>query len=417
MKFLTTFSLFEAIKLSDARKVTEIFLKSGGKERYNEVFKGKDRLYYDLQENVENPKTELSLQIESELGNMGYTMIDYYSGLAKKDGDNKNTFKIQKLLVKWGLNDLKSKMDADPIRSGTKVKGKKVVISRHGIDLAGVSTGRGWTSCKKLETGMNSRYVFTEAEVGSLVAYLIDADDLNIQKPIARISIHVYVNTKDPSKILLYPEPRGYGNYSKKDFFNFVLDWVKDFNKHINPSEGTYTLSNKCYSDESRPINYTNKETENIGANIGIFASSHGEHSYVIKYDSSKKTVIEDLYENIEKENVSEDVLTKYVTALDSLFFKGLLADYINREDNKKTEDFIDTNTKKMSILLNGIGEDVYKINPEKTKIIVEKYYKNIPESAKVSILKIKSNKPFFSWFITNLKKSGLIKPDFQNID
>ena len=214
MKFLQTFSIFEAIKLSDARNLTELFLKSGGKERYNEIFKGKDRLYYDLEEVMDNPKTKLSLQIESELAKNGYTLLDYYAGTAKKNDDDKNLFKIQRLLVKWKLDDLKNKMDADPIRSGTKAKGKKVVISRHGIDLGGVSTGRGWTSCKNLEGGINSRYVLTEVEVWSLVAYLIEADDLNIQKPISRLSIAVYVNEKDPTKILLYPEPRGYGNYN-----------------------------------------------------------------------------------------------------------------------------------------------------------------------------------------------------------
>jgi hypothetical protein len=415
MKFLQTFSLFESIKLSDARKVTELFLKSGGKERYNEIFKGKDRLYYDLEEVMDNPKTKLSLQIESELMKNGYTLLDYYAGTAKKDGDDKNLFKIQKLLVKWKLDDLKNKMDADPIRSGTKAKGKKVVISRHGIDLGGVSTGRGWTSCKNLEGGINARYIFTEVEVGSLVAYLIEADDLNIQKPISRLSIAVYANEKDPTKILLYPEPRGYGNYSKKDFFNFVLKWVKDFNKHLNPSEGNYKKSDKCYNDQSLYVDYSKSSIKNIGINIADYANH--QFSSSIKYDEVDKEILEDLYENIVKENVDEETLLRYVESLDKNGLVGLLLNYINKEDNTKTEEFIGKEIKKMSIILSGLDKKISGVNDEKSMIISKTYYENIPESSRKSLFKIPSTKPFFLWFRNKIEKSGLINPDFQTID
>ena len=157
MKFLYDFSLFEAISLSDARKATELFLKNKGKERYNEVFKGKDRIYYDFIPDSEKPKSELIDSIDAELNKNGYSIENYYEGTAKKEGDFKNIFKIQRLLIKWDRKDLKDRMDADPIRSGSKAKVKKIVISRHGIDLAGVSTGRGWTSCKNLTGGTNSR--------------------------------------------------------------------------------------------------------------------------------------------------------------------------------------------------------------------------------------------------------------------
>lgn len=414
MKFLQTFSLFEAIKLSDARKVTELFLKSGGKERYNEIFKGKDRLYYDLEEVMEDPKTELSLQIESELEKNGYVMLDYFSGTAKKKDDDRNIFKIQKLLVKWKLDDLKNRMDSDPIRSGTKAKIKKVVISRHGIDLAGVSTGRGWTSCKNLEGGINSKYIFTEIEVGALVAYLIEEDDLNIQKPISRISIPVYVNENDPTKILLYPEPNGYGNYNKKDFFTFVLNWVREFNKHLNPSEGNYKRSDKCYTDENRPIDY-NKSSNNIGIDIAGYIKN--QYSSYIKYNEVDKGVLENLYENIVKENVDETTLLQYVGLLDKKGLIGLLLNYINKEDNAKTEKFISKDLKKMSIILSGLDKKISGINDEKSMIISKTYYENIPESSKGSLFKIRTTKPFFLWFKDKVEKLGLINPDFQTID
>ena len=364
---------------------------------------------------MDNPKTKLSLQIESELAKNGYTLLDYYAGTAKKNDDDKNLFKIQRLLVKWKLDDLKNEMDADPIRSGTKAKGKKVVISRHGIDLGGVSTGRGWTSCKNLEGGINSRYVLTEVEVGSLVAYLIEADDLNIQKPISRLSIAVYVNEKDPTKILLYPEPRGYGNYNKKDFFDFVLKWVKNFNKHLNPSEGNYKKSDKCYNDQNMFVDYSKSSITNIGINIAAYAN-HRFHS-PIKYDEVDKEVLEDLYENIIKENIDEITLFQYVELLNKKGLIGLLINYINKEDNIKTEKFVSKEIKKMSIILSGLDKKISGVNDEKSMIISKTYYENIPESARKSLFKIPSTKPFFLWFRNRIEKSGLINPDFQTID
>lgn len=418
MKYVKNFYLFEAIDLANARKVTGIFLKSGGKERYNEVFKGKDRLYYDFnEEGTENIKSDLYTEVEGELEKNGYTILNYHDGTAQKNGDTKNIFKIQRLLVRWGLSHLKDKMDSDPTRSGSKVKNKKIVISRHGIDLAGVSTGRGWTSCKNLIDGMNSRYVFTEAKVGALVAYLIEEDDLNIQNPLSRISISVYVNTKDPTKILLYPEPIGYGNYKKKDFYNFVYEWVRDFNKHLNPSEGEYHRSKECYNDEARNIEYYSEE-KNIGINIDQFVLNF-RRSSVIDYNKSEP-VIKDLYENIMKEKPTEEVLLKYMASLkEEPKLINLLVNYINQEDNTKTINFVNHDLRKMSVLLKGLDKRILSISDEKSKIISEEYYKNMSETTRKNLFSVEGVKPsgeFIKWFINNIKKMGLINPEFQEI-
>ena len=171
MKHIKTFiSLTEAISLADARKATEIFIASGGKQRYNEIFNGKDRLYYDLEDSfntsyIYNP---LENQVKIALENSGYSIVDYNSGIASKKGDEKNVFKIQKILNKIGELDLKNKMDADPLRSSSTKKDKMIVISRHGVDIAGQSTGRDWVSCKQINN-VNGRYVWTEIEKAGLL--------------------------------------------------------------------------------------------------------------------------------------------------------------------------------------------------------------------------------------------------------
>jgi len=286
MKHIKTFiSLTEAISLADARRATEIFIASGGKQRYNEIFNGKDRLYYDLADTfnssyIYNP---LENQVKVALENSGYSIVDYNSGIASKKGDEKNVFKIQKILNKIGELDLKNKMDADPLRSSSTKKDKMIVISRHGVDIAGQSTGRDWTSCKSITLdksgrahGSNARYVWTEIEKGSLVAYLITPEDVNIEKPIARIIIGVYINEKDPENFILYPDGSVYGNYKMDDFMDFVKKWCMDVNIKLSPkNDGTYMISDKCYVDRVRQINLNDEPFSNIRGYLGL------ENSYV----------------------------------------------------------------------------------------------------------------------------------------
>ena len=247
----------EAISLDHARKATKIFLDSGGKQRYDDIFKGSDRLYYDFDQKSIT-KTPIELEVIQALGKNGYYLADYEKGLAKKEGDDKNIFKVQKILTKFGFSDLKNKVDADPLRASSRKDQKKIVISRHGIDIAGQSTGRTWTSCKTLKdsSGINSHFIWSEIEKGGLVAYLIEADDLNIENPIARIMIGVFINSEDNSDFILYPDTNTYGNYNKKDFLTFVEDWCDDANSKLSKNyKGLYTISPSCYVDVRRHLN------------------------------------------------------------------------------------------------------------------------------------------------------------------
>lgn len=298
MKHIKTFiSLTEAISLADARKATEIFIASGGKQRYNEIFNGKDRLYYDLEDSfntsyIYNP---LENQVKIALENSGYSIVDYNSGIASKKGDEKNVFKIQKILNKIGELDLKNKMDADPLRSSSTKKDKMIVISRHGVDIAGQSTGRDWVSCKQINNG-NGRYVWTEIEKGSLVAYLITPEDVNIEKPIARIIIGVYISDKDPKDFILYPDKSVYGNYKMSDFMDFVKKWCTDVNRKLSPkNEGTYIISDKCYVDYIRKININDSTFGNIRGYLGLDDSSVN-----ISREELKDADIKDIFKSIE---------------------------------------------------------------------------------------------------------------------
>ena len=263
MKYLIPFSLFEALELPIARKATQVFLDSGGKTRYNEYFKGKDRIYLDFSEG--DDLSDTGEGVESVLSDNGYEMISYFKGLCRKKSDPKNILKIQRILNKLGMTDLKNRMDKDRSRASSTKGEKKVVISRHGIDLAGSSTDRDWTSCRKIKLDSDWNWedepVFNEIEEGVLIAYLINSDDLNIKNPIARIIISPFVNENDPIDILLYPNSeQTYGNASES-FFRFVenesLEITKKINPKFNRKRGNiiYEIKPNCFWDDFDRIN------------------------------------------------------------------------------------------------------------------------------------------------------------------
>lgn len=194
-------------------------------------------------DNTEEAPVHIPPQIVTHLYTKGYEVSDYAAGMAKQI-DGKREMKIGKLLAD---NPVVQQMFVnDPGRSAKKIIGKLVCISRHPYDIAGMSTDRGWSSCMELGRGVNQRYVMQDIKAGTLVAYLIRANDRNIQNPIARLLIKPFVNTFNPSDILLAADKKQYGA-SDTVFRKVVEKWLKDVN---GPDKsGMYCLDSRLYND------------------------------------------------------------------------------------------------------------------------------------------------------------------------
>jgi len=119
-----------------------------------------------------------------------------------------------------------------------------VAISQDPMDIARMSSGRGWTSCMRLGTGGHYEDVFCEIAAGSLIAYLIRKDDLEIAEPLARIAIRRFVNPEGVS--LALPEQSVYGN-APKDFYKTVKAWLE--NQQRSVPKGVYERKGGHYSD------------------------------------------------------------------------------------------------------------------------------------------------------------------------
>lgn len=201
---------------------------------------------------------ELTSYLQTAIPNKPYTTDadNYMQGLAFEVANPTRKLGIGKMLArsegqekdaarKAQLQALKRAFDADPQRAATKKADKLIAISRHPYDVAGMSTDRGWRSCMNLVDGINRHYVLRDVKQGSIIAYLINADDLNIQKPLARILIKPYQEKGNPTNMAMMGDAV-YGT-APPEFKQQVDAWV---NTRYNADKtGLFCLAKGLYRD------------------------------------------------------------------------------------------------------------------------------------------------------------------------
>jgi hypothetical protein len=227
----------EALKPSQYRGL----VKGWDKTKYAELFDNKYRIYLPMPAPAIKKKVLLpNKNVADEVSNAGYVIDDYATGIAVSKQDNKRKVRIGKILkdpdnIKLFAND--------PDRAASK-QGQKpqlVCISRHPYDIAGMSTDRGWTSCMNLDSS-NAKYIPMDIKYGTVIAYLIDAEDKNIEHPQARMLIKPFVNTLGGHDVAFGIENSIYGT-APAEFTTVVNEWVDQVNEsrklngifHINP--------------------------------------------------------------------------------------------------------------------------------------------------------------------------------------
>lgn len=178
--------------------------------------------------------------------------------------------KIGKLIAKDTIptgNGNVSALDlfsVDPVRLGKNIKSAIssndlwIVISNHAYDIAGMSTDRDWTSCMNIVDGDNKWFVEQDIKRGTLIAYIIDKKDTNIEHPYGRILIKPYKLQRpghiglDVAPIVYSPEVTVYSPYIG---LKPIRVWLKDICEEIQEGDGILkslkTLYNDTYHDDA----------------------------------------------------------------------------------------------------------------------------------------------------------------------
>ncbi len=285
--------------------------KSQGYNRWDKLFGvGVNRITIPLKSNsLDIPtSTPFMEEINSLFVPLGYkinSFEDYLNNKVYKIGDIKNPMKIGGLLKKVEDKYIFYRFDTSTERKEWKDKinnsdkDLKIIISRHPYDLLGMSSGRDWrlSSCMRIGSkddkvyvdilasmghkieddtklgdedyegytdndvesdGLNSGYISKDIEQGTLVAYVVKADDDNINKPLSRILIKPYVNEKNPTDIIWISADKLYGQ-SIEGFKSSVDEWLSSWqgDKH-----GYYCIKDGVYDDGKKRVILTKPVSE-----------------------------------------------------------------------------------------------------------------------------------------------------------
>ena len=236
------------------------FVKGWDKGRYADLFskysgdRNSYRIYLPITTTGKLVHIPVPADINQAVSDKGYQVDDYINGIAV-DQSGKRRIKIGKLLSP----ELQQKFANDKQRQGARnlAAGGLCVISRHPYDVAGMSTGRGWTSCMNLIGGSNKHYVPAEVKEGSIIAYMVAKDDKNIQKPSARILMRVY-QAADGKRGLFPASIYGSGSF---EFSAVVNRWCSEINRdYFNiPYGQSLKLLNNLYEDDGLPVRVMKK--------------------------------------------------------------------------------------------------------------------------------------------------------------
>ncbi|AXG66904.1 hypothetical protein HOU08_gp178 [Dickeya phage vB_DsoM_JA29] len=209
------------------------------------------RIYFDyaVERNIRIPDSHVPSSIAAFLRENNFELLDYAAGTVKDRHDRVQ--RLGKVLSKQP--DLKKLFDNDANRRQivTAAKGDKLVcLSMHPYDIAGMSTDRGWTSCMNLVDGSNKKFVERDVKANTLIAYMVNPEDKNVNKPIMRLLLKKFVNSNGSS--FRYIAEVAYPDAKDTLFVKKVQEWVdQNINVVTDKSSGPAILSRKkdLYND------------------------------------------------------------------------------------------------------------------------------------------------------------------------
>lgn len=292
-------------ELSDSQKAkVDKWVKPGRRtiDISSHVFPaGHERMSIPL-EDPKDKKVEAPEHIESHLKQHGYEVHDYLNGRVKdKHG---REMKLGKALKQSKApDDLINHFNTDPKRNAARLHGDlSVVVSRHPYDVAGMSTGRGWTSCMDLDRGYEERHHLKhDVHEGTHVAYLVRGNDHNIENPVARIALKPHTSL-DGSHTVLRPEDKTYGG-AASSFGHTVHKWSVD-NFPLQKGH-VYMKNTKIYDD-----------TGGLDSDKNILIHPDADHKAIanelVKRKSVKTgTVLSALYKD-GNDDIKNHIMAKY---------------------------------------------------------------------------------------------------------
>src|SRR5690606_13188335 len=211
------------------------------------------RLYIPIGSDT-TPHVVPPVSVRQAVRKAGFKITDYRAKkcVKIKDKDQKNEFNIGKVIAHDPV--AKAAFDNDPQLQNSKTSEFTLVVSCHPYDIIGMSTGRDWddTSCMRLKDfrdnhieGINTHFLERDVAEGTLVAYAVRSDDMDIKNPLGRCLLKPFL--QDGGDAIKYRrETRIYGNPVPG-----MAEAINKFLRKLNAGipEGIYKLNPNLYND------------------------------------------------------------------------------------------------------------------------------------------------------------------------
>lgn len=314
-----------------------------------------DRIFLDI---PNSQHRKINIDVLKHLDKHGYSIEDYGNGMASKTvtdingNQKKQMISIGKVLQRTGAvnvytqyknkkGNFKNLMELyNDSRDGVN-KDLQLVISRDKHDIAGMSTGRHWQSCMTLPNEGNCGGVYhnrirADLKHHTLVAYLVNKGDDNIEAPLGRVSIKKYVNSNGD---FIYRTGKNvYGNMPPeyKDIINNVMK------KHYKSTNGeTYNLHKDLYPDNDLPIDERiglidedgNIKHYNQNGELHDYIDSNGKHQPAVRGSDGTYAYMKNGVEHTDGDHPSS-MNKVYNTIVESYYKNGML----HRENDEYAE-------------------------------------------------------------------------------
>lgn len=217
--------------------------------------------------------------------------------------DNKNK------IYNYSEEKLKKLFDKLSIYYGDSKKIKTendyiLVISKKPYDIVSMTSCRSWGGCMDMYKGLNREKIKDDIREGTLIAYLIKPDDLNIENPISRVLIKPFISENNPNDILYKPENKVYGDtYGINKYITVNILPIINNEKTNFP----YVKNSKLYDDDrvqiiSKPL--TTQFTYNnlinlLNNNLSDDELSNDNFKKILKqYDDVNDSYLDSLFSN-----------------------------------------------------------------------------------------------------------------------
>ena len=214
-------------------QVNAIFEKLKSLDNFIGTNRNGKRLYFTTDYEGKDPESVMDnttynrVDYELERANFNINKDFYKNGYAEdRSGRQIRIGKVLNMIIKKEeseerkehLKNLLQQYNQDPVRlQGQMTKKKKIIVmSTANYDIAGMTQGRSWEkdSCMRLDSayGQGGTYVHCDILFGTIVVYLINEDDKNIENPLGRTLVKPYINVSGPKRDVYYAtDPKEYG--------------------------------------------------------------------------------------------------------------------------------------------------------------------------------------------------------------